>query len=131
MCTCFFNIMCVDEYNDLKVINANFPRFPIEGKIKSISPPLLRGRKRRGEDRASWTALQYWPFQSLDPQGFSFIAPGEKWHKLEPLVRRVYFESTLTTRVYSNYKSEPATQPTNNVPAATLKPSMYGESSLS
>ena len=54
--------------NDLKVINANFLRFPIEVKIKSISPPLLRGRKRRGEDQASWTALQYWPFESLDPR---------------------------------------------------------------
>lgn len=80
MRTCFFNVMCVMN-NDLKVIAANFPRFPIEVKIKSISPPLLRGRKRRG---ASWAALQYWPFQSLDPQGFNFIAPGENGTNWSP-----------------------------------------------
>lgn len=80
MCTCFFNVMYVMN-NDLKVIDANFPRFPIEVKIKSISPPLLRGRKRRG---ASWAALQYWPFQSLDPQDFNFIAPGENGTNWSP-----------------------------------------------
>lgn len=43
----------------------------------------------------------------------------------------IFFLAQKLGRVYSNYKSEPATQPTNNVPAATLKPSMYREPSLS